>query len=243
MMNMREKIAKLGRVKVVVIMTVIAVLAASSIAFVARKMLGITGFTPLPIIIPSIVVPSITWYIIGLLIEIHQLERDATKQANYDMLTEVLTRRGFLTQAETLYKVIFRNRSSFVFAYIDVDNFKQINDEYGHHGGDEVLKSFALLVKKLIRESDLVGRLGGEEFGLVLPDTDIEGAKHILDKICLTAKNSSVMCQDRAIKYTISIGVALFNQDNIVDLEELIKQADTALYRAKKSGKGRVVEY
>ena len=240
---MRENIVKLGRVKVVVILTVIAVLAASSIAFIVRKTFGITGFTPLPIIIPTIVIPSITWYLIGLLIKIHQLEMEATKHATYDMLTEVLTRRGFLTQAETLYNVIFRNRSSLVFAYIDIDNFKHINDEYGHYGGDEVLKSFAAIVKNLTRESDLIGRLGGDEFALVLPDTDLEGAHHILDKIGLAVKNSPVLYQDQTINYAISIGVALFNQDNIVDLEELIKQADKALYRAKKSGKGRVVEY
>ena len=241
-MAMRDRVLKLGRVRIVIIITLMAIAGASTISFFARKIFGLEYFSPLPIIIPSIVIPSVTWYIVGLLVTIAELEKKARHHATYDVLTGVMTRRGFLTKAESLYNIMVRDKHSLVCAYLDLDNFKAINDKFGHPGGDEVLKSFASDLENNIRKSDLIGRIGGEEFAMLLPDTDMAGATKVLNEVLLAARNKSVTYQGAEIKYTVSIGIALCNQNNYHGLENLIKRADSALYDAKVDGKNRIVE-
>ena len=122
-------------------------------------------------------------------------------------------------------------------AFIDLDDFKSINDRYGHTGGDKVLKGFSTRLKQYLRNSDLVGRIGGEEFSVILPNIDFDNAIQVLDNIRKSASENSINHSDKYIQYSISLGVSLFNQDNVASLEELIQQADSALYQAKRTGK------
>ena len=240
-MSVRDRILKLGRVRIVVIITLIAIAGASTISFFARKIFGLEYYSPLPIIIPSIVIPSVTWYIVGLLVTISELEKKARHLATHDVLTGVMTRRGFLTKAESLYNIGARNNTSLVSAYLDLDNFKAINDKHGHPGGDEVLKSFASNLENNSRKSDIVGRIGGEEFAMLLPETDLAGANKVLNDVLLASRNKLVSYQSNNIKYTVSIGIAQCQQEHYYGLEDLIKRADNALYNAKNDGKNRIV--
>ena len=205
---------------------------------------GIDAVTfSISIIAPAIIAPSVTWYIVGLTVKIHELEKEQRTLATYDMLTGLLGRRVFLANLEAVFRLAQRNKSFLSLVYIDIDNFKKINDKYGHAGGDAVLESFGADLRKSIRKSDLAGRIGGEEFAIVLSNTDIKSALKVLEKIRLLLKTETVDFSNQTIQYTVSMGVAVFDKNNQVDLEQLILQADKALYKAKQSGKDCINEY
>ncbi|MDX2350108.1 MAG: GGDEF domain-containing protein, partial [Porticoccus sp.] len=143
----------------------------------------------------------------------------------------------------TVYQVAMRSQSTLAVIYIDMDDFKKINDTYGHAAGDEVLKSFGSVVSQCKRKSDLVGRIGGEEFSMVLHKTDVGGALKFSNKIRAAAKSETVTFEGQVIDYNMSIGVAIFDKANPLSLDQLMRNADTALYQAKALGKDRVVCY
>jgi diguanylate cyclase (GGDEF)-like protein len=118
----------------------------------------------------------------------------------------------------------------------DLDHFKKINDSYGHLGGDAVLRSVAACLKALVRETDIVGRYGGEEFGVIVADSDVQGAAILAERIRKAVETLVIEFDDRIIPVTISLGVAGFTPE--IDRHEiLIAQADEALYRSKERGR------
>ncbi len=152
-----------------------------------------------------------------------------------DYLTNLYNRRYFYDIAEKYLCLSKRKDTPLSLCMIDIDNFKQINDTYGHSVGDEVLKSFALETKSLIRESDILVRFGGEEFLLFLPDTHINHAEILSNKICQHLENL-----ENTISFTVSIGIAEYKTTESID--ELIAQSDRCLYAAKKEGKNKVIK-
>jgi diguanylate cyclase (GGDEF)-like protein len=122
----------------------------------------------------------------------------------------------------------------------DIDNFKKINDAFGHQIGDEVIIKIANIMKKSVRKSDIRARWGGEEFLILLPETDILGAETIAEKIRQTVEATHCETPEKeALRFTISLGVSrvVFSEDH--SLEEAISRADAALYEAKRNGKNR----
>lgn len=237
---MIEKIIQIGRFKTVVIITLICIFASLSISCISLILLNkqIQLFNvAIAILDPALIASTVTWYIVGLLIRVHQLEQEMRKHAMFDMLTEVMTRRAFITQCETLSQ-----QSSIALLYIDIDDFKTINDQYGHLAGDKVLFSFGALLNQHKQATDLAGRLGGEEFVLALNNAELNTALAFANRLCQLAKNVIVDYEEKIIPYTISIGVSVSNEQTVT-LEQLLKQADHALYRAKKLGKNCVVHY
>jgi diguanylate cyclase (GGDEF)-like protein len=123
--------------------------------------------------------------------------------------------------------------------YLDIDHFKRLNDTHGHAVGDVVLKHFAHLVTNNIRELDVLGRFGGEEFVVLLPDTSLENAKIIAERIRGFTENSSLKTESTPLALSVSIGVAeVALKDG--KIEEVLHRADQALYRAKALGRNRV---
>ncbi len=125
------------------------------------------------------------------------------------------------------------------FLMIDVDHFKKLNDKYGHLAGDQVLREIAAIIQGNIREIDIAGRYGGEEFCVVLPDTDRDGALYVAERIRQATKETSIKAYDTVVESSVSIGISTFPQDG-KKASELIDKADWALYRAKKQGRNRV---
>ena len=125
---------------------------------------------------------------------------------------------------------------------IDADLFKMINDRHGHLAGDQVLKEISSIIQENVREIDIVGRFGGEEFCVVLPDTDLEGARVVAQRIRRSAEKRVIKAYDSALRVTLSIGLASYPSDCKL-LEELIDKADWALYRAKSQGRNCVVAF
>ena len=162
------------------------------------------------------------------------------ESAIHDGLTGLLVRRHFRERLEEEAERAKRRSSSLVFLMVDLDHFKQINDTYGHLVGDVVLREVAHLVRGSVREIDLVGRFGGEEFGVVLPDADRDLGIQIADRIRQTAANTVIMAYDEQVGVTVSIGVSLYPQDGDT-ADQLIEQADAAMYQAKGMGRNRTV--
>ena len=128
------------------------------------------------------------------------------------------------------------------FLMIDVDFFKKFNDQYGHLTGDQILREIGFLIKENIREIDIAGRYGGEEFCVILPDTDRQGAYYAAERIRRAAEKKTVKAYDASVKVTVSVGTTTFPADG-KEMEELIDKADWALYRCKKSGRNAVCSF
>lgn len=170
-------------------------------------------------------------------------EKDAKEMvaylANIDPLTKSLTRRQFMNIAESEFKRYMRYRRPLSILILDADRFKQINDTYGHHAGDLALRSLSLVAMEQKRAQDTFGRLGGEEFGLLMPETMLENATIVAERIRKTWEQSPVNLDGEPIHSTVSIGVAEAVLDD-QSLEDLLRRADRMLYKAKDAGRNRV---
>ncbi len=168
-----------------------------------------------------------------------QLYEKIQQLAITDGLTKLSTRRYFL---ERFYEELARSkryRLNLAFLMGDIDHFKEHNDRCGHLVGDVVLREVASLIKGSVREIDLVGRYGGEEFGIVLPDTPLEGALQVAQRIRSAIEAHEFAAYDEMLHVTISLGIGVY-PENGEDPVGLIDIADAALYHAKKGGRNRV---
>lgn len=171
-----------------------------------------------------------------------RLYQDIERIAITDGLTEVFTRRYFEERFEEEIKRSQRRNIHIALLMIDVDHFKKINDEHSHLTGDRVLRLIADLIKENIRGIDIAGRYGGEEFSVILPDTDQEGALYAAERIRRSVEEAVIRAYDAELKATVSIGVATFPKDG-KKMEDLIDHADQALYQAKREGRNRTVVF
>ncbi len=160
------------------------------------------------------------------------------KLVNFDYLTKAYSRRKILEILEIEISRTLRYKRPLTVLLFDVDNFKQINDTFGHSFGDEVLKNIIHVVKKVIRSSDYIGRLGGEEFLIILPETNGEDAYKVAEKIRKEVEN--FFEREFGKKITISVGLFEVSHEKPISVEEVLHFADLAMYHAKKTGKNRV---
>ena len=170
-------------------------------------------------------------------------EKDAKEMvaylANIDPLTKSLTRRQFMNIAESEFRRYVRYKRTLSILILDADRFKTINDTYGHHAGDLVLRSLSLVAMEQKRAQDTFGRLGGEEFGLLMPETTLDHALLVAERIRKAWEGSPVTLDGELIHSTISIGAAEISPDD-QSLEDIFRRADRMLYKAKQAGRNRV---
>lgn len=172
--------------------------------------------------------------------EKHVLENRLRELATTDGLTGLNNRRHFMDLTRNEIMRCRRHKASMSVAAIDCDHFKKVNDTYGHATGDFVLKEFARLVREQLREIDIVGRLGGEEFAIALVNTDLEGARIVSQRICDRIAEHLIVHGGHQFHFTVSIGLAEIDASE-EDISNLLKRADRALYHAKDTGRNRVV--
>ncbi len=169
-----------------------------------------------------------------------EMELALEKAATTDYLTGTLNRRAFTERASAERYRANRNEKPVSMLMIDIDHFKAINDTYGHDVGDDALKELVRIISANLREYDAFGRLGGEEFALLLPETDIEGAKILAERVRKAIEENEMVLEDGSIlRMAVSGGLSLWEQDAALD--EVLKKADEALYEAKNSGRNRIV--
>lgn len=162
--------------------------------------------------------------------------------ATVDSLTGTMTRRSFYQRAQTDVERSKRYRTPLSCAIVDIDNFKQINDSHGHAAGDLLLQHVAMTCKSNLRTTDYVGRVGGDEFALMLPDTALVNAFDAAERLRRKIESTTIAVSGKPIQASISVGIAEFIQPARM-LDELLKDADTALYDAKLEGRNRVSCY
>lgn len=166
---------------------------------------------------------------------------DLEKQAYTDYLTGLNNRRSFIERTEIELYRKERYGREFSLIMFDIDYFKYINDKFGHNAGDLVLKEIANICRSVLREVDIIGRIGGEEFAILLPETDIVQATLVAERLRVSISNGKVFHNlNEEVKFAASFGVT-FTKDANKSINELLNQADNALYKAKNSGRNRVV--
>lgn len=172
------------------------------------------------------------------------LEQALERQANYDYLTSLPNRRHFMERGIEEVARATRYSNPVSLLILDVDHFKRINDTHGHHTGDAALKAIATCSQECLREMDIIGRLGGEEFAVILPETKDEGAWEVAERLRQSIESQPVTTKDgNSIQLTASIGLATLPAGMEINLDTLLTQADEALYRAKHSGRNRVCSF
>lgn len=158
-----------------------------------------------------------------------------------DHLTELFNRRHMMEILERELPRAQRNDSPLSFVMMDIDHFKSVNDRYGHQQGDKVLAIIALLAKGALRSYDFAVRYGGEEFVLILPGTPLEEAMMVAERLRLVIEQHSFDYELARLKVTISMGVSTYPPKRVKTVDDFIREADTALYKAKQEGRNRVV--
>lgn len=168
-----------------------------------------------------------------------EVEKALTMEATIDFLTGLANRRSFMERLTLEMARISRYGGVGSLLMLDIDRFKSVNDSYGHNAGDQVLSELGKLLAASVREGDLPGRIGGEEFLIFLRDTPIEGAGFFADRVRKSIKDCTVLTDDGPISFTVSVGVTQINKED-GSVDEVIARADRALYRAKELGRDRV---
>ncbi len=178
------------------------------------------------------------------------IERDLTEHkklqfaledmATTDSLTGLANRQAFMERAVGEFSRARRYSRSLSVIMIDIDHFKSINDQYGHAAGDEVLRQLGRQCYSRLRDSDFLGRIGGEEFVLLLPDTPQDSAYHVAERMREQISNTVISLESgRPLSITASFGVAAMNKDD-TDFKEILQRADFAMYAAKHAGRNQV---
>ncbi|MBB3230915.1 sensor domain-containing diguanylate cyclase [Halomonas stenophila] len=168
-----------------------------------------------------------------------EAERRTQHLISTDMLTGLLNRRAFLANGEALLAHATRNRRRVPVAMVDLDHFKALNDTHGHAAGDIALQRFATTCRDCLRPYDLIGRLGGEEFAVMLVDSEPEEAWGVLERLRQAVADSELALGGETLHFTVSMGVAFLDPGG--NLGEALGRADHALYRAKRAGRNRIV--
>lgn len=188
----------------------------------------------------DICVRSAARYAVSDLIELENEKCDLFELATIDPLTKALNRRAFMRFSERELSRFKRDNSQLATLMLDIDHFKQVNDVHGHAMGDKVLAKLVSVSASVLRQEDLIGRLGGEEFAIVLVDADAAAASRVADRIRLAIKQIKFPSEAGPFNVSVSIGVSepFYNEASINDA---LERSDAALYRAKRAGRDQVV--
>jgi len=172
--------------------------------------------------------------------ELEQSRRALGELATTDPLTKLKNRRAFFDNGAKCLSQALRHESDLAVILLDIDFFKRINDTYGHQVGDEALLMVARILSELARDVDTVARIGGEEFALLLPDTNRLGAAVLAERIRAAIEREQHVVGDKIVPMTVSIGIASHRADAPDSIDQMLNVADTRLYIAKKNGRNRI---
>lgn len=239
---LRRFIQKFGVVQATILATCLTIIVALTITSLAQVLTHQPDWTLgniLAVICPLLIATPVYINLFGLVHQLDQAEAELKVLARVDSLTRTYNRRYFtelatgeIARCQTLHQPLS-------LLLLDVDHFKIINDTYSHLVGDQVLVQIGWSIRKIIRETDLLGRYGGDEFLLLLPNTTRSQALSLAERICTTIAASRFDSDCGPVQVTVSIGIAnaQLDQDSVL---MLLRKADRALYQAKNAGRNRV---
>jgi len=187
------------------------------------------------IVFVALVMLALAWFLLKMV----QGQKNLLRVSQIDDLTGVINRRRLVELGENIFRTTQKEQQNFSVLMIDVDNFKVINDNFGHKKGDHVLKEIAGMANLIMRTNDCFGRFGGEEFICLLPKTSIEDAYEVAERLRLTFQNQIILNKIDE-KVTVSIGISSYKRENTESFTQLIKDADIKMYQAKSEGRNRV---
>ncbi len=164
-------------------------------------------------------------------------KEQAEQLARVDELTGLYNRRAFYEYGKVLANNSQRNKDELAMIHMDLDNFKTINDKFGHAAGDEALKQIGRILLQRLRKSDIFARIGGEEFGMLLPLTSLDKAAWLAEDLRQMIAATTVTFEEQSFALTASFGVT----SGVCDIDTLVRQADMAMYQSKESGRNTVV--
>jgi diguanylate cyclase (GGDEF)-like protein len=174
--------------------------------------------------------------------ELRGITRQMSYQASHDPLTGLANRREFERRLEESLKSTRSGTGSHVLCYLDLDRFKAVNDTSGHTAGDNMLRELAGILKEKVRDSDVVARVGGDEFGMLLIGCPLEKARQIADDVCSAIRDFNFVWRDKIYSVGVSVGLVQIGAESGA-LEDVLSAADSACYIAKQQGRGRVHVY
>jgi len=174
-----------------------------------------------------------------ILLDKEKVDHETLRAASVDGFTDIANRETFFRRSREVLSLCERNGETVSCLMIDIDGFKKTNDEYGHHAGDKVLIDFAENMRRTLRSSDIFGRYGGDEFAVLLPQTDERQSMEVAERLRKAAENA-VIVDEHQIRYTVSVGSATIVPDMETNIESIFKLSDNALYSAKTQGKNRI---
>ncbi|MDH5718301.1 MAG: GGDEF domain-containing protein [Spirochaetia bacterium] len=242
---LKNIIIKQGLLKSILFFTLIIVFL--SVLGTSIITLILTGVLPdkigffISTIMPAILVPSVGLWHFKLIIELHATQQKLYKYSFIDELTNTYNRRYILEILQKEMSRAKRYNTNLSIMILDIDNFKKINDNYGHLEGDKMLKRFADSCKANMRDNDYFGRYGGEEFLYILTNTEKENAVLFAERLREMIVKLCLISEDKKISLTTSIGVSEYKIDTD-DLDSFLDRTDKALYKAKEKGKNCVFE-
>lgn len=249
---LRALFERFGYLPLTLGLTTAVVLVSIGVTLVVTGLLGeAAGPTGLAIavIVPGLITPVFTVLVLRLLSQLWQAEASLKILAVTDELTQANNRRRFLELAAHELERAERYQTVFSISLFDLDNFKAINDTYGHRAGDDVLRQVGAVSRVALRAGDTFARYGGEEFGVLLEAADAEAARCVIDRLRARLAETVVLSGGRAIRCTVSAGLVTCDlrlgaapvPDGPPTLDQLLERADAALYSAKAAGGNAVV--
>jgi diguanylate cyclase (GGDEF)-like protein len=231
-MNRQVVISTITRALVIVL--VAAVSAASVLLLLGKHELVEIGVI-VAAIVGLLIAPVSSYRVLSLIQQLEDTRQDLENISTHDYLTGIYNRRFMVEQASTILALGLRHRFPVSLIMLDIDHFKRVNDSHGHTTGDNVLVELSAYIRDLIRETDIFGRYGGEEFVVFMPHTQLEDAVKLADRIRTGVKEK---CFSN-LSITLSMGVSVASETTRT-LDDLIDTADVALYEAKNAGRDRV---
>lgn len=193
------------------------------------------------ILVPLVIAPLMSVQMLGLLHKLDKTEQQLQVLSHTDDLTHTYNRRYFMQYLQQEFLRAQRSTGTFSIAILDMDNFKQINDQWGHLAGDQVLREMTQIFRGHIRQADVFARYGGDEFIFLFPQTSRQEVQIWAERIYAAFAQKSIHVDDVEIRPLFSIGVAVF-EPSVKNLDELLKRADQALYQAKHRGGNQFVQ-
>ena len=198
----------------------------------------LTAFT-ITFAVTLTVTPLLSWNFVGIFLRLHHLEEEIRSIAQFDQLTGLLSRHEFFDRANLITSLCIRENLDFTVALMDLDNFKIVNDEFGHLAGDELLTNLGSEIKKNIRDNDLACRFGGDEFIFLFPNVTIHNFIPVQGRLEKIVRKLNLTIKSRA-EIGISLGMASYSDVVYSGLDSMIAAADFALYEAKRNNHSNI---